>query len=229
MNDLTIIITYYDSEDYISDCINSVKNQRVQDFDIIIVNDGSNDESTKILMRELESYNKKINYINLDGNYGHAKARNIAMENVKTPYFMFLDADDQLATYAIGFYLEKLNGLDSLIAPIHKFTLQKPQYINQNEVIVKQLNYNTNPNSFLRKNTACNMIFKTSIVRKFSIKFNENIQIYIDNSFLLDYASHVKEFVRIFNFPFYHRGEIYDPFKTQTLTAQEFDILFKDY
>lgn len=159
MNDLTIIITYYDSEDYISDCINSVKNQRVQDFDIIIVNDGSNDESTKILMRELESYNKKINYINLDGNYGHAKARNIAMENVKTPYFMFLDADDQLATYAIGFYLEKLNGLDSLIAPIHKFTLQKPQYINQNEVIVKQLNYNTNPNSFLRKNTACNMIF----------------------------------------------------------------------
>src|SRR5699024_12690616 len=91
MNDLTIIITYYDSEDYISDCINSVKNQRVQDFDIIIVNDGSNDESTKILMRELESYNKKINYINLDGNYGHAKARNIAMENVKTPYFMFLD------------------------------------------------------------------------------------------------------------------------------------------
>ena len=40
---------------------------------------------------------------------------------------------------------------------------------------------------------------------------------------------YVNKFVRIFNFPFYFRGEVYDPFETLTLSEQNFDILFKDY
>lgn len=59
---------------------------------------------------------------------------------MKTPYFMFLDVDDQLASYAINFYLKKLNGLDGLVAPIYKFTLKHPQYIDYNKVRVEYLN-----------------------------------------------------------------------------------------
>ncbi len=142
---------------------------------------------------------------------------------------MFLDADDQLASYAIGYYLKNIDGMDALIAPIYKFSLRKPQFINQNVVKVKKLNYETNANSFLRKNSACNILFKTSIVKKYNVKFNEELEIYTDNSFLIDYASHVNEFIRIFNFPFYYRGEVYDPFKTKVLTEQEFDKLFVEY
>lgn len=229
MNELTVIVTYYNEEEYIRDCIRSLKNQRNQDFNVIIVNDGSEDKATEILLEELETYDKKVHIINFDKNKGHAKARNKAIENVSTDYFMFLDADDQLASYAIGYYLKNIDGMDALIAPIYKFSLRKPQFINQNVVKVKKLNYETNANSFLRKNSACNILFKTSIVKKYNVKFNEELEIYTDNSFLIDYASHVNEFIRIFNFPFYYRGEVYDPFKTKVLTEQEFDKLFVEY
>ncbi|QYG31657.1 CDP-glycerol:glycerophosphate glycerophosphotransferase [Mammaliicoccus sciuri] len=229
MNELTVIVTYYNEEEYIRDCIRSLKNQRNQDFNVIIVNDGSEDKATEILLEELETYDKKVQIINFDKNKGHAKARNKAIENVRTEYFMFLDADDQLASYAIGYYLKNIDGMDALIAPIYKFTLRKPQFINQNVVKIKKLNYETNANSFLRKNSACNILFKTSIVNKYKVKFNEELEIYTDNSFLIDYASHVNEFIRIFNFPFYYRGEVYDPFKTKVLTEQEFDKLFVEY
>lgn len=229
MNELTVIVTYYNEEEYIRDCIRSLKNQRNQDFNVIIVNDGSEDKTTEILLEELQTYDKEVQIINFDKNKGHAKARNKAIENVNTDYFMFLDADDQLASYAIGYYLKNIDGMDALIAPIYKFTLRKPQFINQNVVKVKKLNYETNANSFLRKNSACNILFKTSIVKKYNVKFNEELEIYTDNSFLIDYASHVNDFIRIFNFPFYYRGEVYDPFKTKVLTEQEFDKLFVEY
>ena len=134
MNDLTVIITYYNSEEYIRDCIESLKQQRNQNFDVIIVNDGSTDDSETILKEALKDYDKSIHYINLPENQGHAHARNLAMQDVTTPYFMFLDADDQLATYAINFYLKNINGLDALIAPINNFSVNRPQYIDPNKV-----------------------------------------------------------------------------------------------
>ena len=40
---------------------------------------------------------------------------------------------------------------------------------------------------------------------------------------------YVNKFIRILNFPFYFRGEVYDPFETLTLSEQNFDVLFEDY
>lgn len=229
MNDLTIVITYYNSEEYITECINSLKKQRNQNFNVVIVNDGSKDNSEELLNEALKNYNKKIDIVNLDENHGHAYARNIGIQHVETPYFMFLDSDDQLASYAINFYLNKLNGLDGLIGPIYKFTLKQPQYVDLNKVKVEYLTGKDNPNSFLRKNTACNIIFKTSIVNAHHIKFDESLKTYIDRSFLIDYVRYVNRFVRIFNFPFYYRGEVYHPFETEMLSEQDFDSLFEEY
>ncbi|GEP85222.1 putative teichoic acid biosynthesis protein F [Staphylococcus piscifermentans] len=229
MNDLTIVITYYNSEEYITECINSLKKQRNQNFDIVIVNDGSEDNSKALLDRALQDYNNDIKIINLTENHGHAYARNVGIEQVETPYFMFLDADDQLASYAVNFYLKKLNGLDGLVAPIYKFTLKQPQFIDYNKVKIEYLTGKKNPNSFLRKNTACNIIFKTSIVRAHNIQFDEALHTYIDRSFLIDYVRYVNRFVRIFNFPFYYRGEVYHPFESETLSEQDFDKLFEEY
>ena len=95
MNKLTIIVTYYNAEEYITGCLESIKQQRTQDFNLIIVNDGSTDKSKKLMDEAIKDYDKNIRFIDLDENSGHAHARNIALEEVETPYFMFLDADDQ--------------------------------------------------------------------------------------------------------------------------------------
>lgn len=229
MNELTIIITYYNKENYILDCIGSIKNQRNQNFDLIIVNDGSTDSSNRLVNEAINNYDKNVNHINLDRNYGHAYARNIALENVETKYFMFLDADDQLASYSVEYYLSKINGLDGLIGPINKFSLKKPQYVNKDKIRIDYLTKGNNPNSFLRKNTVCNILFKTSIVKAHNIRFNEDLKIYIDTSFTLEYIKYVERFVRLRNFPFYFRGEIYDPFEGNTLSDHDFIFTFEDY
>lgn len=229
LDKLTIIITYFNNEDHISDCINSIKRQRNQNFELVIVNDGSTDSSTRIVEEELKHFDGNIKFITLDNNKGHAHARNLALDNVTTEYVMFLDADDQLASYSVEYYMSKINGLDGLVAPIHKFTLNKPQYVNKDKIRVEYLSQETNPNSFLRKNTACNIVFKNSIIQAHKIRFNESLKIYIDTSFLLEYIKYVERFVRLFDFPFYYRGEVYDPFDGNTLSDQNFIFTFEDY
>ncbi|MEB5759795.1 bifunctional glycosyltransferase/CDP-glycerol:glycerophosphate glycerophosphotransferase [Mammaliicoccus sciuri] len=229
MNKLSIIITYYNNEEHILDCIESIKKQRNQNFDLIIVDDGSTDSSANLIKDSISNYDKSITYIKLEYNSGHAYARNKALEKVNTQYLMFLDADDQLASYAVEYYLSKVNGLDGLIAPIHKFTINKPQYVDKDKIRIEYLTQKSNPNSFLRKNTACNILFKTAIIKAHNIRFNENLKIYTDASFILDYINYAERFVRLFDFPFYYRGEIYDPFEGNTLSDQDFILTFEDY
>ncbi len=229
MNKLSIIITFYNNEEHILDCIESIKKQRNQNFDLIIVDDGSTDSSANLIKDSISDYDKNITYIKLEYNSGHAYARNKGLEKVNTQYLMFLDADDQLASYAVEYYLSKVNGLDGLIAPIHKFTINKPQYVDKDKIRIEYLTQQSNPNSFLRKNTACNILFKTGIIKAHNIRFNENLKIYTDASFLLDYINYVERFVRLFDFPFYYRGEVYDPFEGNTLSDQDFILTFEDY
>lgn len=229
MNKLSIIITFYNNEEHILDCIESIKKQRNQNFDLIIVDDGSTDSSANLIKDSISDYDKNITYIKLEYNSGHAYARNKALERVNTQYLMFLDADDQLASYAVEYYLSKVNGLDGLIAPIHKFTINKPQYVDKDKIRIEYLTQKSNPNSFLRKNTACNILFKTAIIKAHNIRFNENLKIYTDASFILGYINYAERFVRLFDFPFYYRGEIYDPFEGNTLSDQDFILTFEDY
>lgn len=60
MNDLTIVITYYNSEEYITECIDSLKEQRNQNFNVVIVNDGSKDNSKNLLNESLKLTTKKL-------------------------------------------------------------------------------------------------------------------------------------------------------------------------
>ncbi|EGQ1611085.1 bifunctional glycosyltransferase/CDP-glycerol:glycerophosphate glycerophosphotransferase [Staphylococcus pseudintermedius] len=229
MHALSIIVPFYNSEEYITECISYIKRQRNQDFDLILVNDGSTDRSEPLLDEALADYDKKAKYIKLETNQGHAHARNVGMQAVETPYFMFVDADDKLATYAVNFYLKHIQSFDGLIAPVHEFTLNMPQFVDQDRVQIKYLDTTSNPNSFLRKNTACNIIFKTAIVKGHNLQFNESLKVYTDWSFILDYVQYAEHFIRVINFPFYFKGEVYDPFETNTLSEQNFDFLFEDY
>ena len=54
MKSISVIVTYYNSEDYIERCLNSLKQQRFQDFELILVNDGSTDQSKVIATQILK-------------------------------------------------------------------------------------------------------------------------------------------------------------------------------
>lgn len=89
----TIIITIYNKEKYLEKAIISACNQTYKDYEVIVVNDGSTDNSENII-KELAK-DLKFKYYKKD-NSGVSDTRNYAIEKVKTPYFLFLDADDYL-------------------------------------------------------------------------------------------------------------------------------------
>ncbi len=94
MPKISVVIPVYNAEKYLRECLDSVVNQTLNDIEIICVNDGSTDNSLKIL-EEYTSQDNRIKIINKE-NGGVHTARNIGMEKTKTcgDYTIFLDADD---------------------------------------------------------------------------------------------------------------------------------------
>lgn len=88
----SIIIPCYNIEKYISKTLDSVFNQTFKDFEIILINDGSKDNTGKIL----DDYSKKDERIRVihKGNEGVSEARNIGIKNATGEYIYFLDGDD---------------------------------------------------------------------------------------------------------------------------------------
>lgn len=92
MNKVTIIIPVYNSEKYISRCLDSVVNQSHKNIEILVINDGSSDNSLKILKK----YEKKYNNIKVidKENEGVAITRNMGIKLATGDYIMFIDNDD---------------------------------------------------------------------------------------------------------------------------------------
>lgn len=97
--DLTIIIPAYNSEKWLNECLDSVINQKTKySYQIIAVDDGSNDNTASIL----DSYAGNEHMLILhQENKGHSGARNSALKLVQSKYIMFVDSDDILLSGAI--------------------------------------------------------------------------------------------------------------------------------
>ncbi len=90
---VSIITPSHNASRFISECINSVLLQTYQDWEMIIVDDLSNDNSVEIIKSFLRK-DSRIKLIELDKNAGPAKARNRAIKESKGDFIAFLDADD---------------------------------------------------------------------------------------------------------------------------------------
>jgi len=108
---VSIIMPVYNGEKYIKEAIDSVINQTYKNWELIIVNDGSKDNTEKIIK---SYYDKRIKYF-CQENRGVSAARNKALELAKGKYVTFLDSDDYLPPNSIKArveYLEKNPDID---------------------------------------------------------------------------------------------------------------------
>lgn len=103
--EISIIIPCYNDAQYIQDAIDSLMLQTYQNFEIIIIDDASNDQNTIDILSTFDNHRIKI--IFLENNSGPAIARNIGIKHAKGNYILPLDADDKIATT----YLEKAKNI----------------------------------------------------------------------------------------------------------------------
>ena len=92
--DLTLAICMYNAEKYITGTLQSVIEQSMQNFHLLIVNDCSTDNSVQLVEKFFEHHPRQYELCNLKENQGIAYARNYALNHTDTRYMIFIDADD---------------------------------------------------------------------------------------------------------------------------------------
>ena len=110
---VSIIVPFYNVENYIEKCLQSLVNQTLEDIEILLVNDGSQDSSETIAKQLVEKYPNKIIYLEKE-NGGLSDARNYAIPYAKGEYIAFLDSDDYVETnmYEEMYHKAKQEDLD---------------------------------------------------------------------------------------------------------------------
>ena len=93
MKSVSVIVPFYNVENYIEKCLQTLVGQTLDDIEIILVNDGSKDRSKIVVDKFLKQYPEKIVYLEKE-NGGLSDARNYALPYAKGEYIAFLDSDD---------------------------------------------------------------------------------------------------------------------------------------
>lgn len=193
--DLSIIVPVYNGEKTIENTIKSIICQKVDGvFEVIIINDGSNDNTDYILRNLVEKYDN-IKYISIH-NSGVSEARNIGIENANGRYLMFVDSDDMLESNSIQIMLNNIVKYDLIIAgykrigkknTVEKKIDSRKYERNQFGEMIESCQEN---NLF---NQIWNKIYKLSIIKNFEIKFDINQSLGEDLKFNLDYLKNIEK------------------------------------
>lgn len=154
MVNLSIIVPVYNVEKYIKECIDSILNQSFQDFELILVNDGSTDSSGKIC-NEYSKKDDRIEVIHKD-NGGLSSARNAGIEKAKGLYIGFVDSDDWIHENMYSHMIDYANIQNADIVVCNIMSMRK----NGNEIPYTNIKYDI---SFTREE-AMSELFKNEII-----------------------------------------------------------------
>lgn len=165
---VSVVIPVYNSEKYVEKCIQSVMAQTLPDLEIIIINDGSTDESGRIL-RELTQKDSRIVLLE-QANQGVAAARNQGVEKATGKYITFVDGDDYLQEDYIElmYNLAEKETLDMVICGL--------TYVDEggkelNRVIPGVYKRLENEEWTFRVSAVCSHLYRRELWERYDVKF----------------------------------------------------------
>ena len=190
MEKVSVIIPVYNNGDYIDECLESVVNQTYNNLEIIIINDGSTDDTEKNVMNWLEK-DKRIVYFS-NSNHGVSYSRNFAIEKSSGEYLTFVDADDIISPSFIESLLKQIKDkhVDCSVCGISGF------YTNEDFVETKgEISIFEKPHIKEKLLGCCggflaNKMYKSKIIKDNDIKLAEDIYISEDLLFNLEYFNY---------------------------------------
>ena len=198
--DISIIIPVYNSENYIGRCLESLINQTKKEIEIIIIDDGSSDNSKDIIYKYMNN-DKRIKYLYIN-NSGVSTARNIGIDIASGKYISFVDSDDwcdsnmfeemyrfsengKIDFINIGYLVEDLSG--------------KKIYSKKSKENRISYDYDEISITLLENELGyCLMkLYKKSIIDINNIRFKKNINLGEDSLFVLNYLMYIESIATI--------------------------------
>lgn len=192
---ISIIMPVYNAEKYLNRSIESIMNQTYNNIEIILVNDGSTDNSLEICTNYQEKDNR-IKLINQE-NKGVSFARNKGIDESTGDYIMFIDSDDYIEKNMIEDMVEKIieDDIDLIISGIKMSYIKNGQVIQEEKYQLKDKMYTIEEmlNDILIDIDLicicgpCCKLYKTEIIKNNRIKFTNEFTMGEDTWYNLDY------------------------------------------
>lgn len=172
MKKISVVVPVYNVEKYLDKCLQSLVNQNSDNYEIIVIDDGSTDKSKLIINKYLEEYPNLIkSYYKKNG--GLSSARNYGIKKASGEFLLFIDSDDYVEKNMIKRLLEIL---DKSETDIIEFNIKS--LYNFGQVIYSAFNkdiIDKNKRFIVGLPSACNKLIKRSLFVDNKLSFTENI------------------------------------------------------
>jgi glycosyltransferase involved in cell wall biosynthesis len=219
---ISIITPNYNSVKHIKQCYESVKQQQFRDFEWIIVDDNSSDESVNII-RDLIMEDVRMILITSKERLGPARARNIGIKNANGSLIFFLDSDDYIKDTCLSDLYQSYcqNNVDIIIGDFliidgdfsypskNSLFFEKDKLLEGKILIEYILTYLSKPNRLPLFTTCWGKLFRKSIIDDFKISFDENLKTFEDLDFIFRFMIYADKIIflnRAIYFHTIHRG-----------------------
>ncbi|CAM2076857.1 MAG: Glycosyltransferase 2-like domain-containing protein [uncultured Clostridium sp.] len=193
---VSVIVPVYNGEKYLRECIDSICNQSYKDLQIIIINDGSKDNTSRIA-KQIVCKDNRIIYTEHE-NRGASYSRNKGLDLATGEYIVFVDCDDTVEKEYIELLLKQItkNNLDIVSCGYTDISIYGTIKLNDFYIGSSILNKDDFINNIFNGvgGTLWGKIFKTEIINKNKVRLNNNIFMCEDMIFVLNYAMQSKKF-----------------------------------
>lgn len=234
---VSIIIPIYNAEKSIRRCIESVLNQEFQEYELILVNDGSKDQSGQIC-DEYAAKDARIRVIHKE-NTGVSDSRNLAISNARGEYLQFMDSDDWITTDATDllYHAAKEHNCDMVISDFYRVVGQRLSQkgdIDEDGVMTREAfaeHMMENPADFYY-GVLWNKLFKREIIEAHQLRMDSSISWCEDFMFNLEYIRYANSFYAL-RIPIYYyvktKGSLASQGMSLTKTIQMKRMVFSYY
>lgn len=193
---ITIIVPIYNAQRYLSKCIRSLSIQTYRNIEILLIDDGSTDQSLKICNKYARA-DERIKVVK-QSNGGVSKARNLGLSIMKGEYVTFLDSDDFLPKDAIETLYKEMvvRRADCCVGSIKRIDLYRT---TQNKNIKGEIALNNSEclaqfifdrEKYDEPGFIAGKFYKSEIIQSHSLRFIEGMKLGEDGEFFFNYLKH---------------------------------------
>lgn len=222
---ISVIIPIYNCQKYLSECLQSLTNQSISDFEVILVDDGSTDNSLKIC--KIYSQNKKnVKVIHTDNN-GVSVARNIGLKNSKGELITFIDADDVLEYNYLEVLSQSIENYNADLACCrYRFFPSNADYVIDDKIKFMDASDFTMEvlNNIEIGGYLWNKMFKKEIIDKIQLTFPEGISVWEDKYFVLKYLTLCNKIIHSNRFLYNYRQHENSAVRVMNYTKQKHKV-----
>ena len=165
---VSVIVPLYNCEKYIGKCMTSLIEQSYEHIEIIVINDGSTDNSDEI-MQQFVGQDSRVRYI-FQTNHGVAHARNVALQMATGEYILFVDADDYVGVHYVRDMVDcaEQNHSDLVISG---FTMEEENSGKKSVLLPERYMRFTNEIWAYRLSSCCGRMYRKEFWDKYHLEF----------------------------------------------------------